>query len=51
MSDYNKKQIQGLIETYGFEHILKQYNLTLWKVLDLLDDLGYISLEDFDEQY
>jgi hypothetical protein len=49
MSDYSKKQIQELIETYGYEEILLRFNLTEWKVLEILDDLGYIFLEVFDE--
>lgn len=49
MSDYNKKQILELIETYGFEEILARFNLTTWKVLEILDDLGYIYLEHFDD--
>lgn len=49
MSDLTKQEIQQLIETYGFSHILKQFNLTPWKVLEILDDLGYITLEHFDE--
>lgn len=49
MSDYNKKQILELIETYGFEEILARFNLTPWKVLEILDDLGYVYLEHFDE--
>lgn len=49
MSDYNKKQILELIETYGFEEILARFNLTPWKTLEILDDLGYIYLEHFRE--
>lgn len=50
MSDVTKKQIKDLIETYGFEEILAQFNLTPWKVLELLDDLGYIFLEEYDNE-
>lgn len=49
MSDVDKKQILNLIEIYGFEEILIRFNLTPWKVLEILDDLGYIYLEHFDE--
>jgi hypothetical protein len=49
MSDLTKDQIQELIAQYGFNHILKQFNLTPWKVLEILDSLGYITLEHFDE--
>lgn len=43
----NKEQIEDLIETYGFEEILARFNLTPWKVLEVLDDLGYVYLEEF----
>jgi hypothetical protein len=45
----NKREIEDLIELYGFETILLRFNLTPWKVLDLLDELGYVMLEEFDE--
>jgi hypothetical protein len=50
MSDYNKKKILNLIETYGFEEILIRFNLTEWKVLEILDELGYVFLEHFDDE-
>jgi len=49
MSDITKKEIIHLIRTYGYEEILKRFNLTPWKVLEILDDLGYVYLEHFDE--
>lgn len=42
-----KEEIQELIDTYGFEEILIRFNLSPWKVLEVLDDLGYVYLEDF----
>jgi len=45
----NREQIEELLETYGFEEILIRFNLTPWKTLELLDDLGYIMLEVYDE--
>lgn len=44
----NREQIEELIETYGFEEILLRFNLTPWKVLEVLDDLGYVLLEVYD---
>lgn len=44
-----KEQIEELIETYGFEEILLRFNLTPWKVLEILDETGYIYLETFEE--
>ena len=49
MSDMTKREIQELIETYGFEEILARFNLTPWKTLELLEDLGYILLECFED--
>ena len=49
MSDVDRKKIENLIEEYGFDEILLRFNLTPWKVLEILDDLGYIYLEDMDE--
>lgn len=45
----NKQQILKLIEDRGFTNILRDHDLTLWKVLEILDDLGYVYLERYDE--
>lgn len=45
----NKQEILKLIEERGFVNILKEHDLTLWKVLEILDDLGYIYLENYKE--
>jgi len=47
----NKQDILKLIEDRGFVTILKDHDLTLWKVLELLDDLGYIFLERYEDDY
>lgn len=49
MSDLTRDQIQDLIEAYGFEEILARFNLTPWKTLELLDDLGFIFLEYYND--
>jgi hypothetical protein len=49
MSEYDKSKVLALIDTYGYEEILLRFNLTPWKVLEILDDTGYIYLEVFDE--
>jgi len=51
MSDVDRNQIQNIIDKYGFEEILLQFNMTPWKVLEVLDDLGYVTLEDFEGDY
>ena len=45
-----KKQIKAIIENYGYQRILADHNLTLWKTLEILDDLGYILLERYEEK-
>lgn len=45
----NREQIEELLEAYGFEEILIRFNLTPWKTLEILDELGYIMLEVYDE--
>ena len=44
-----KEQIKALIEKYGYTTILKDHNLTLWKTLEILDDLGSILLERYED--
>lgn len=51
MSDVDRNQIQDIIDKYGFEEVLLQFNMTPWKVLEVLDDLGYVILEDFEGDY
>jgi len=45
----SKEQILKLIEDRGFTSILRDHDLTLWKVLEILDDLGYVYLERYEE--
>jgi hypothetical protein len=47
----SKEDILKLIEDRGFVTILKDHDLTLWKVLEILDDLGYIFLERYEDVY
>ncbi len=51
MSNVDRNQIQEFIDRYGFENILLQFNMTPWKVLEVLDDLGYVDLEEFEGDY
>ena len=46
----SKEKIKALIETHGFTNILADHNLNLWKVLDILDNTGYIFLERYEEE-
>jgi hypothetical protein len=45
----SKEEILRLIEDRGFTSILRDHDLTLWKVLEILDDLGYVYLERYEE--
>lgn len=45
----SKEEILKLIEDRGFTNILRDHDLTLWKVLEILDDLGYVYLERYEE--
>ena len=47
----SKEDILKLIEDRGFVTILKEHDLTLWKVLEILDTLGYVLLERYEEDY
>lgn len=44
-----RETIEELIETYGFEEILLRFSLTPWKVLEILDETGYVLLENLVE--
>lgn len=47
----SKEEILKLIEDRGFTSILRDHDLTLWKVLEILDSLGYIYLERYEDGY
>lgn len=47
----SKQQILQLIEDRGFTNILRDHDLTLWKVLEILDSLGYVYLERYEDGY
>lgn len=47
----DKEQILALIENRGFTNILRDHDLTLWKVLEILDSLGYVYLERYEDDY
>jgi len=46
----NKEDIKKLMETYGYQRILADHNISLWKSLEILDDLGYIFLERYEDK-
>jgi len=46
----SKEDIKKLMETYGYQRILADHNISLWKSLEILDDLGYIFLERYEDK-
>jgi hypothetical protein len=46
----SKEEIIKIIEDRGFVAVLKDHNLTLWKTLEILDDLGYVFLERYKDE-
>ena len=41
--------VRKLMKEYGFEQILRDHDLTLSEVLQVLYDHGYISLERYED--
>ena len=46
----DKEKIKELIETYGYQRILADHNIALWKSLEILDELGYVFLERYEDK-
>jgi hypothetical protein len=46
----DRKEIKTLLDKYGIKHILKESELTLLDMLEILSDLGYINLEKYEEE-
>lgn len=44
------ENIQEILDCYGFESILRDNNITLFEVLEVLDDHGYIDLSIYEEK-
>lgn len=42
--------IQELVEIYGLERILEDNRLCLSEALDILDELGFLYLDMYEEQ-
>ena len=43
------EHITELIELYGLERILEDSQITLAEVLDILDELGFVYLDQYDD--
>lgn len=44
-------QIKMLVDSYGLKRILEAMDLEEEYILELLIDLGYIEVEDLEEEY
>lgn len=42
-----REEVTEILETYGLERILEDHHMDLPFVLELLDELGYINLEQY----
>ena len=44
------KRVIRILETYGLERVLEDNDLTIEMVVTLLEDLGYLYLDMYDEE-
>ncbi len=44
------KRVREILETYGLERILEDNDITIEQVVTLLEDLGYLYLEMYEEE-
>jgi hypothetical protein len=49
MGDKTYEEILDMIEAYGFERILEDNDMKHTDVLSLLDELGFIELDMYDD--
>jgi len=49
----NKRIIKQLLKDYGLRQILEDNNISIVEVLQVLDELGYLDLEQYnaDDEY
>jgi len=45
------KDIEVILERYGLERILEDNRVTLLEIVDILEQLGYINLEMYQEDW
>jgi len=43
------EHITELIELYGLDRILEDHQITLPEVMDILDELGFVCLDVYDD--
>ena len=44
------KRVRRILETYGLDRILEDNDITIEQVVTLLEDLGYLYLEMYEEE-
>jgi len=50
MGDKRYEEVLDMIESYGFERILEDSGMKQADVLLLLDELGFVELEMYDDE-
>lgn len=51
VADKTYEEVLDMIEAYGFERILEDGEMNKPEVLMLLDELGFLELEMYDDDY
>jgi len=46
----NREEVTEMLEAYGLERILEDHHMDVPFVLELLDQLGYINLEEYQDE-
>lgn len=46
----NKQRIEEMVEAYGLERLLEDNQMTLVDMLDIMENLGYLELEMYEEE-
>lgn len=44
-----RDRVETILETYGIERILEDNNRTLVELIEILEELGYLCLEFYDD--
>jgi len=44
-----KEEVEYILEAYGLDRILEDNQMELVDILDILNDLGYLDLEQYED--
>ena len=50
MRERSYEEVLDMIEAYGYERILEDFYIDKVDVLLILDELGFISIEEYDDK-